>query len=654
MSQGRRYSGLRFQFIFYALGSTFLPLIIIIILLFVFAIDLFRQELRGRVQSSIKVFRRELNAVEQRLESSTLLLSGFISSLPRFDQPLLGKLLGEQTVMGNNQILEITRKEKRIYQQFAPGSIPLISEPLYTAKERLAELWRSFNSPLVPSGQVWVNKMPRDRYLIIRGTAGIGRGRLQKRGLVILSRIVDDVFCSNIKQLSGAEITVYHQGRALISSLFSQSEIGAQNLPGYERYVQRLQQGEPLIEDRIIRHTPFAVGFVPIYQEKRVIALAAVAHDRTRFNTSVRNAMVFLMFAVLISLSILVLFGAYFSKRTLAPVFSLVDATAALAEGNLDVSVAHIPDNELGDLVESFNAMADAVREHRGLLANYNIQLQQEVEQRTKELKRAQSTIVHSIKMASLGQLTAGIAHELKNPLNFIINFSQTNIEYLDQIAVSLSQQRDRSREEVELLELLRSNQQTILRHGSKAASIIQGMLKQARGGQGEKQLYDLNLLLNESINLVYHSTRATHPELEVRFERDYEQDLPQVRVDISQLNRVFVNILDNALFALAQKKARQAGEYEPCIRVKTESGAGELRVSIEDNGIGMEADIREKIFDPFFTTKAPQQGTGLGLKICYDIIRDGHGGRIDVATRVGYFSRFTIVLPLDQEGETA
>jgi signal transduction histidine kinase len=281
-------------------------------------------------------------------------------------------------------------------------------------------------------------------------------------------------------------------------------------------------------------------------------------------------------------------------------------------------------------------------------MANYNMTLTDAIEERTAELEKAQNSLVHAKKMASLGQLTAGIAHEIKNPLNFINNFTETNIDFVNELEGALAGKLDGpDGDEVrDLLADLKENSVIIRKEGEKVSSIIRGMLNQSREDTNAKDEVDINALLHESVNLVYHSARAMRPDTLLDIERQLAAELAPVVANSSQINRVFVNILDNAAYATWEKAKGAGPDYRPLVVIRSREQAGNIVVEIEDNGNGVPEEIRERIFDPFFTTKPAQQGTGLGLKMCYDIIREGHDGSIEIESEPGRFARFIIKIP--------
>ncbi len=288
----------------------------------------------------------------------------------------------------------------------------------------------------------------------------------------------------------------------------------------------------------------------------------------------------------------------------------------------------------------------------------HNRRLEREVADRTHELEhslnlltQAQDQLVHADKMASLGQLVAGIAHEIKNPLNFVNNFAQLSVELADQLASSLEEAggdrftAEQSEEVQGLIDDLRDNVRRINQHGSRADGIVRSMLEHSRGQAGERAVVDVNALLDQYANLAYHGMRARHSTFNVTFETDYDPSVGMVQAVPQELGRVFVNVLNNALDALQLRKESES-DFEPVVRLIT-SREGELvEIKISDNGPGVPEEIRYKIFEPFFTTKPMGTGTGLGLSLSYEIITQGHGGSLTLEDSAEGGAVFTITLP--------
>jgi signal transduction histidine kinase len=290
--------------------------------------------------------------------------------------------------------------------------------------------------------------------------------------------------------------------------------------------------------------------------------------------------------------------------------------------------------------------------------------LEHQVNERTAELQETlqnlrdtQHQLVLSEKMASLGQLTAGIAHEIKNPLNFITNFAILSQDLVRDLRTELIAERDRvdaarAKEIQELLNDLEQNVGKINEHGRRADSIVRGMLLHSRGKAGERQETDLNALLAEYTSLAYHGMRAQDSSFNVKIETDFDPAVGKMRVVPQDLSRAFLNIVNNACYAANEKRKGARGPFSPVVRVSTLAAGNCVEIRIRDNGNGIPQAVRDKIFNPFFTTKPPGVGTGLGLSLSYDIITGEHKGQITVESKEGEHTEFVISLPRRLAGE--
>jgi signal transduction histidine kinase len=268
-----------------------------------------------------------------------------------------------------------------------------------------------------------------------------------------------------------------------------------------------------------------------------------------------------------------------------------------------------------------------------------------EIEKAYTELKSTQAQLIHSEKMASLGELTAGIAHEIKNPLNFVNNFSEVSRELLDEIKTELKNKNDDAA--IQLIEDLKQNLDKINQHGKRADSIVKGMLLHSRGTSGEKTLTDINDLLDQYVNLAYHGMRATNKDFNITIEKDYDNSIEKINVVPQDLSRVFLNIINNACYAAYDRKRKSVdNNFSPTLKVSTENLKDKVEIRIGDNGNGIPADILDKIFQPFFTTKPTGEGTGLGLSLSYDIVTKIHNGDLRVESEEGKFTEFIITIP--------
>jgi two-component system NtrC family sensor kinase len=278
--------------------------------------------------------------------------------------------------------------------------------------------------------------------------------------------------------------------------------------------------------------------------------------------------------------------------------------------------------------------------------------LQQEVERQTAEirttldnLKATQTQLVQSEKMASLGELTAGIAHEIQNPLNFVNNFSEVNKEMVAELEEELK--AGNIEEALAIASDIKANEEKINHHGKRADFIVKGMLQHSRTSTGEKQETNINILADEFFKLSYHGLRAKDKNFNAEMVTHFNEDLPKVNIAQQDIGRVLLNLFNNAFYAVNQKQKTAGADYKPEVIVSTSIDKNNLVIKVKDNGNGIPDAIKEKIMQPFFTTKPTGEGTGLGLSLSYDIVVKGHGGSIDVNSKEGEFTEFIILLPL-------
>jgi two-component system NtrC family sensor kinase len=269
-----------------------------------------------------------------------------------------------------------------------------------------------------------------------------------------------------------------------------------------------------------------------------------------------------------------------------------------------------------------------------------------------RELKTAQASLIHAEKMASLGQLTAGIAHEIKNPLNFVNNFAGLSVELLDELkeaaAPAVASLGDDMRAEIdEIVGMPTGNLEKIAEHGRRTDGIVKSMLAHSRGGSGERQSVDINSLVDESLNLAHHGARAQDQNFNITLVRDLDHSIAPVELVPQDVTRGFLNLFGNGFYA-AHKRCTEANDptFKPSLKVTTCDLGAEVEIRVRDNGTGITSEIADKLFQPFFTTKPTGEGTGLGLSIGYDIVTQQHGGTITVDSRIGEFAEFTIRLP--------
>jgi two-component system NtrC family sensor kinase len=273
-----------------------------------------------------------------------------------------------------------------------------------------------------------------------------------------------------------------------------------------------------------------------------------------------------------------------------------------------------------------------------------------ELQQALTELRTTQTQLIQAEKMASLGELTAGIAHEIQNPLNFVNNFSEVNAELIDEMKNELS--AGNNREAVSIAENIKENQQKITHHGKRADAIVRGMLQHSRKSTGQKELTDINALADEYLRLSYHGLRAKDKSFNATMHTDFDNSIEKINIIPQDIGRVLLNLFNNAFYAVTEKKKLQPADlpaghesYEPTVSVSTKALINKVEVTVKDNGMGISPKVLEKIYQPFFTTKPTGQGTGLGLSISYDIIKS-HSGEMKVETKEGEESVFIIQLP--------
>ncbi|QNP51507.1 tetratricopeptide repeat protein [Hymenobacter qilianensis] len=269
-------------------------------------------------------------------------------------------------------------------------------------------------------------------------------------------------------------------------------------------------------------------------------------------------------------------------------------------------------------------------------------------EQAYQVLQTTQAQLIQKEKMASLGELTAGIAHEIQNPLNFVNNFSEVSAELLDDLAAEHQKPTPDAACEAALLADLKANLLKINHHGRRADTIVRGMLAHSRQAAGTKQPTKLNQLTDEYLRLAYQGARAKNPDFRCDLVAEYDERLGSLAVVPQDIGRVLLNLFSNAFYATQQRSEQQetGHDYQPQVRVRTRRGAQTVEIRVWDNGLGIPAGVQEKVFQPFFTTKPPGQGTGLGLSLSYEIITQGHGGTLQVRSEEGHYTEFSLHLP--------
>ena len=283
----------------------------------------------------------------------------------------------------------------------------------------------------------------------------------------------------------------------------------------------------------------------------------------------------------------------------------------------------------------------EELEQKRKAIEETNTALQKSLE----ELKAAQAQLIQSEKMASLGELTAGIAHEIQNPLNFVNNFSEVSNELLDEMTEQL--EKGNANEAKAIANEVKMSLEKINLHGKRADGIVKSMLQHSRTSTGKKEPTDINVLADEYLRLAYHGLRAKDKSFNAAIKTDYDENIGLIKIISQDIGRVILNLITNAFYAVMEKKKLQPEGYEPTVTVSTKKIDNKIIVTVKDNGTGIPQKALDKIFQPFFTTKPTGQGTGLGLSLSYDIVTKGHGGELKVETKEGESTGFSVILPV-------
>jgi signal transduction histidine kinase len=340
--------------------------------------------------------------------------------------------------------------------------------------------------------------------------------------------------------------------------------------------------------------------------------------------------------------------GVVLARRLTDPIRALQAGAERLGQGDLAQRIAVVSTDEIGTLALRFNEMATRIQDAQETLEAKVADRTRELGQSLEDLRSAQDRLVQSEKLASLGQLTAGIAHEIKNPLNFVNNFADLSAELIAELREATAKagatlDPGLGAEIEELCQMVHDNLGKIATHGRRADSIVRNMLAHSRDGTSERVTVDFNALVEETLNLAWHGARAERPGFNVTLEKRLDPTAGQLDLYPQEFTRVLLNLFGNAFHAVHQK---ETPGFQPHLRVVTEARPSSVVIQVRDNGTGIPDSVRHHIFEPFFTTKPAGQGTGLGLSLSHDIVVEQHGGEIAVMTEPGAWTEFTITLP--------
>jgi signal transduction histidine kinase len=340
------------------------------------------------------------------------------------------------------------------------------------------------------------------------------------------------------------------------------------------------------------------------------------------------------------------LMGLWLSRNISVPVLALRDAAKRVSKGDLTTTVKKFSQDEIGDLARAFNNMVRDLASAREELHVSNLNLSEAnatLENTLQDLKAAQAQLVQSEKMASLGELTAGIAHEIQNPLNFINNFSEVNSELIAEMKHAI--EAGKITEAFEVAAGITENNAKIIYHGRRADAIVKGMLQHSRSNAGQKEATDINSLADECLRLSYHGLRAKDKSFNTQMETNFDETIGKLSLVPQDMGRVLLNLFTNAFYAVHEKAKKKIAGYTPKVVVRTKKLHNKVEIRVSDNGMGISKSLQDKIFQPFFTTKPTGQGTGLGLSLSYDIIK-AHNGELNVESTEGEGATFVIILP--------
>lgn len=334
----------------------------------------------------------------------------------------------------------------------------------------------------------------------------------------------------------------------------------------------------------------------------------------------------------------------YFQQQESIPADEKAELIKALKKVKSDLEIAEFKLERTEKVKRTTAILLDETIQELELKRKAVEETNTALHQSMEELKAAQAQLIQSEKMASLGELTAGIAHEIQNPLNFVNNFSDVSVELISEMVDEV--EKGNTEEVKAIAKDVQQNLEKILHHGKRAGDIVKGMLQHSRTSSGQKELTDINALAEEYLRLAYHGLRARDKSFNATLTTEYDENVGKVNVIPQDIGRVILNLITNAFYAVNERKKQKEAGYEPVVLVSTNRFADRIEIKVKDNGTGIPQRTLDKIFQPFFTTKPTGQGTGLGLSLSYDIVK-AHGGGINVDSTENEGTMFTIILPV-------
>ncbi len=541
--------------------------------------------------------------------------------------------------------------------------VPALDDQLFYAMTG----YRSFGEPRAPH-EVHFSEPEINRYRVL---VGLQQDiTLVDQLLASLAELTDRALIEPLEEKYESAATSIERALSAIDETASAGQLKAlfEQTLEKSREAFELRRSEVDVLDRqqelLEQNRDLALSLGPDVDSLVAASQARAAAATLASSQAIRTGGALLLALNILSITGAIFIGWLFVGRLLVRRFeALSSSMREMADGNLEAEIGIGGNDEVAEMAAALEVFRRHALEVQRLnlvekLADELKEKNDELEVVLADLQKAQDQIVMREKLAALGELTAGVAHEIKNPLNFVKNFSEVSAELLEEVEEIMKENEDGSltedqREEIaEIFEDLSGNLKLILGHGERANRIVTDMLKMGRGA-AQRELADINRLVDEHVALAYHSARATDANFNVTIEKDYDPDLGNLEVVSQDVGRVFLNLVSNACYATDERRRSADESYEPTLTVTTRKMDDGVEVRIRDNGSGIPPDVVDKIFNPFFTTKPTDQGTGLGLALSADIVRE-HGGTIRVFTEPGEFTEMIVELsaaPPDFDG---